>query len=240
MQTKVITEEALENPTVQNAYSTLMGNIYLMEKNKRFKTITITSCNTDNQNFAISRSLAISMAGMNNKTLLVDLDLRKKTIKSRVTQSTLSQSNQYGIVQYLKGNIDLNDVICKTNIDNLFFIDSGKVNYDPVSVICSGKLHEFLKWAETEYDYIVFNTSALELFSDALIISNLTEATILLAKVGYTKLTNLKKAQEQLKRVNSNLIGVILNKPCRGIFKRRIAPLNYYYKKSISGNVLSQ
>ncbi len=231
MQTKIFTQKEMEDSVIQNAYSMIVGNIVLMRKDNIPKTIAITSCNPNEGKSSVSTLFAITMAEMNKKTLLVDLDLRKKQIKNRSIQPNL-----YGVAQFIKGDMELEEITCKSNIDNLFFIDTGKVYGNPLSLLCSDRMITFINEVKKEYDCIVFNTPSMECNSDALIISSISDATILIAKLGSTKLTSIKKVEEQLKRTDSNLIGIVLNKTGKSIFRKRFTSFDYYTKKGIVDN----
>jgi protein-tyrosine kinase len=234
MQTKTFTETIMDNRVIQNAYSILMGNVYLLGKENEFKTFAITSCNPREGKTSLSTALAITMAGMGKKTLLVDLDLRKTH-----TMKQSGQPNVYGISHYLKGDIDLNDALCKTNIENFVFLDSGKITGNPMSLLCSEKLNLFISDARKQYDYVLFDTPSLECITDAIIISTKVDATILVAKMGHTTIVEIKKVKEQLDKVNANLLGIVLNKTGKRSYKKNFNSYNFFDKERSTAKTLA-
>lgn len=235
MQSKILAEIALENRVIQNAYSILMGNIYLLGKERGFKSIVITSCNPKEGKTSLSTALAITMAGMGKKTLLVDLDFRKGSTMNEVGQETT-----YGIAQYIKGDIKLEHILCKTNFENLIFLGSGEIIGNPMSYLCSDKLNSFIRDIRNEYDFVIFDTPALECTTDAVFVSSRVDATILVAKMGYTTIVDIKKAQEKLNKVNVNLIGIVLNKVGKRTYKKKFSFFNYFYANKTKANFIKK
>ncbi len=224
MQTKVFTETVQDDNVLQHAYSTLISKLYMLEKNRSFKTLTVTSCNPGEGKTSFSASLAKVLAGAGKRTLLVNLDLRKKYKPGKVSY----HSTAYGISSYLEGDVELNDAICKTNIENMYFLDSGKYLGDPVSLLCSDRLGTFMQVAGSEYDYVITDTPALECNADALLISGNTDATILVAKMGSTTIKDIRKAQTQLYAIDVHILGVILNKSSKRFYKKLFSAPDYF------------
>lgn len=225
MQTKIFSQGIIKNIDIQNAYSTLITNIYLKSKEKKINTILITSYKSKEGKTVMTTDLAISMAMMGKKILLVDLDITK-IYSSKDKRNT---SSIYGMYQYLTGKVELNEVLCKTNICNLYFINSGRISSNLLSIFNADKLNEFIQTLRDEYDYIIFDTPSLESNADSLIVASQVDATILVAKKGYTNIIDIKKAQEQLNRVSANIIGIILNSD--GRIKTKNVYINDYHLK---------
>lgn len=227
MQTMILDETVLDNNIVRNAYSILMGNLYLTEGGMDYKTLTITSCNPKEGKTSLAGGLAITMAKMGHNTLLADFDLRK---------CDDTGDNECRISDYLKGKKELKDVLYSTNIENLSYLSFENIMENPISFLCSEKLDLLIQDMRSNFDYVVFDTPALECVNDAVIISVKTDATILAAQIGKTTIVDIKKAQEQFNKVNANLIGVILNKVGKRKYKRKLSAFNYFTQKRKTTN----
>ncbi len=224
MQTKVFTGTAQDNNMLMHAYSILISKLYMLEKDKSFKTLTITSCNPQEGKTTFSTALAIALSEIGKRTLLVNLDLRKKDTSGKMPYHTIT----YGISNYLKGDVELSDALCKTNVENLYFLDTGKYFGDPVALLCSEKLSFFLEVSGNEYDYVIIDTPALECNTDALVISEKSDATILVAKMGHTTIKDIRKAQKQLNTINANVLGIVLNQSSKKFYKKLFSASNYF------------
>ena len=72
-------------------------------------------------------NLAITYANLGKKTLIIDTDLRRP-----VVHKTLDLTKEPGITDYLTGNVkEINDLVQKTSVDNLFAIPSGIIPPNP-------------------------------------------------------------------------------------------------------------
>ena len=234
MQVEVFKRVNRKNKDVKYAYSSLIGNIHLKCKERDIKTILITSCNQKEGKTLMATDLAVFMAMMGKKTLLVDMDLRKPFSEKR-----LEQSSVYGIYEYITQFADLKDILSKTNIDNLFYLCSGRVNGNPMSILCSEKLNSFIVKSRDEYDCVIFDTPALDDVGDAIILAAKVDATILVAEVGFTRIVDIIKAQEQLNRVNANIIGVVLNKTGKKSRKRKDVTIIHESKAKSTVDVMA-
>lgn len=224
MQTKIFTGTAQDNNMLQHAYSILISKLYMLKKDKSFKTITVTSCNPKEGKTSFCTALAIALAGIGKQTLLVNLDLRKKDTDGKMPYHAVS----YGISNYLKGDVELNDTLCKTNIENMYFLDSGKYFGDPVALLCCENLRTFFEIGCNGYDYVIIDTPALECNTDALVVSEKSDATILVAKMGHTTIKDIRKAQAQLNAINANVLGVVLNKSSKRFYRKLFSASNYF------------
>ncbi len=233
MQTKAFSEINLRNRKVQNAYSTLIGNIHIKCMETQIKSIVITSCNSQEGKTLLATDLSISLAIMGKKVLLIDMDFRKtyskKNDKTRVVST-------FGIYQYLTSDIKIDEILYKTNFDNLYYINSGRPNGNPMSIICSDKLSDFIKQEEENFDYIIIDSSPLCDTPDSVIVSVIADAAVLVARKDFTKLTDLVKAQERLSEAGANVIGTVLNRDGK-IRRRDTAAIEYYHKVQTVKNI---
>jgi protein-tyrosine kinase len=232
MQTEIFTQYDKKNKELQSAYSSLVANIHVQGKSRQIKTIAITSYNHRDGRTLLSTELAAFLAMMGRKTLLIDMDLRKAFSEKRHEQPIGS-----GVYEYISENVNINDLVCKTNIENMFFLSSGRVSKNPMSVLCSEKLDTLIEKSKEEYEYVIFDTPALEEVTDALMISARADAVMLIAKPGHTSIANLIKVQEQLNNANAQIMGIILNKAGkRTAGRKHPAAENYSIKINSQAN----
>ncbi|MDF2985998.1 MAG: capsular exopolysaccharide family [Eubacterium sp.] len=233
MQTKIFSEIDLRNKKLQNAYSTLIGNLHLIGKERKLKSIAITSCSNEEGKTQLAADLAINLAIMGKKILLIDLDFRKT---SNSKNDKTRAFGAYGIYQYFTCSVEISDILCKTNFENLYYINAGKPNGNPMSIICSEKLGTFINQEEKKYDLIIIDTSSIGDTPDSVIISAMADAAVLIAKKGYTKISDIIKAQDQLLKADANLIGVILNRYGK-IRRKDTSAVDYYQKVQTVKNI---
>ncbi|MCG1024359.1 CpsD/CapB family tyrosine-protein kinase [Dehalobacter sp.] len=225
MQLKTFNVYDNKNKAVQDAYDMLTAKIHINNNEKKLKTFALTSCNPKEGKTSLAISLAISVARSGWKVLLVDADMRKPTNEKR-----LNQESQLGLAEYLSGKIELNEGICQTNIANLTYLSCGMNPNNPVELLCSMRFKQLLEKVPSNYDYVLFDTPALESVADGSIIASNVDAALLVVEAGTTSMKSLKRAKEQLASLGANLTGVVLNKMKRRDYKKYYGSYNYFTK----------
>lgn len=214
-----------ENRAVRDAYAMLTANIHISNDQKVFRTFSLTSCNPEEGKTSIAISLAITMAHLGWKVLLVDADLRKPTAAKR-----LNEESELGLSDYLVGNIEFEDAICETNFINLTYFSCGNDHLNPIGLLCSARFEELMGKVKDDYDIVLFDTPALTSVVDGAIVASKVDANLLVVNMGLTTITSLKRVKEQLEKLNANTLGVVLNKVKKRDYKRYFGSYNYFFK----------
>lgn len=214
-----------QNKAVQDAFDMLTAKIHINNSQNRFKTFVLTSCRPEEGKTSMAISLSISIAHSGWKVLLVDADLRKPIAAKR-----LNKGSEFGLSDYLTGKLEFSEALCDTNITNLSYLPCGTDCVYPVELFCSARFQELIDKAQNRFDFVLFDTPALESVIDAGIIASKVDASLLIAETGATKLTNIKRAKEQLENLNANIMGVVLNKVKRHQYRKYYSSYNYFNK----------
>jgi len=151
-------------------------------------------------------NIACVMTDTKKNILLMDLDLRKPALHKQ-----FKISNKIGLTDLLLNKDDykkyLNNVL-----PGLDVITSGKIPANPSELINSKAIKDLIKELSAYYDYIFLDTPPIILVSDPLTISTYSDAVVLTIAYSETEKEVAKKTIDSLKRVNANIIGIILNK----------------------------
>ena len=99
----------------------------------------------------------------------------------------------------------------KTQIPNLFFINSGSDPDKPLELLGSKKMTELVESLKTHFDYIFFDTPPILLLSDTIILGQKTDGVILVVWGGKTSREVLVQARTKLDTHKIKCLGVILN-----------------------------
>lgn len=225
MQNKIYSFVKPENPTVMEAYSMLAGNIYTSFEPKKVKSLVVTGIEPKVGKTSVATNLAITLASWGKRTVLINADMRKQTDKKQI-----NSNDENGTYQYLQGISRLENVLCTTNIENLTYIPNGSTSENPMGLLCSGNLEELISKAGQNFEYIVFDTPALNCVSDAAIIAAKVDAALLVSHMGRSKMHALMHAKEELNRTNSNLLGVVINRVNKADYRRYFGAYKYFLK----------
>lgn len=171
------------------------------------KSILVTSPTPRDGKTFVCGNLAAAFAMTNQKTLVIDLDLRKPRIHKLFR---LERGN--GITDVLFRKVSLEEVLRPTMVPNLNLISSGTIVPNPAEVISSKELKELLDILKGNFDVVLIDSPPTIAVSDAGVLSGLVDATVLVASVNHTRLDLLKESEKILKSVSSSFVGVILNR----------------------------
>ena len=168
-------------------------------------------------------NLAITLANMGKKTLLIDTDLRRP-----VVNKVFNIDKSPGITEYLTGYVDeFSKVIYESEIQNLFIVPSGIVPPNPSELLGEKKLATLIKKLEKEWDMVLFDSPPLVAVTDATMISKEIDKIIIVVKVGRTEKKAFEHTINSLKNVSAPLGGIVLNAVTE---KHNYGGYYYYYQ----------
>lgn len=211
------TDQYLTN-AAEEAYKVLRTNIQFCSFDEKVKTITITSCNPGEGKTTTVYKMAKSMAKSGISTLIIDADLRKPTLMRHVV------GRKYmGLSNVISGNRQPDDVIQKSDTENLYFISSGPRPPNPAELLGSDKFKECLEVLKEKFDVVIIDTPPLGSVIESAVIASQTDGTIIIIESNSTDYRSAQRVKEQLEKANARILGVVLNK-----MKKR--DFNSYYK----------
>ena len=214
------------NSIAAEAYRSIRTNLLFSLSDADFSnSVIITSSVPKEGKTTTAANLAVMIARSGEKVLLVDADMRKPK-----THSVFNLKNQAGLSDFLLGAKDFDSIINHAAVDNLSIITAGSISNRPAELLASVNMKVFLSRASSQFSKIIFDTPPITLVTDASILSSVTGAgVILVAESGRTTKELLHASKELLRKVNSKIIGVVLN----NVSLTKAGHLNsqYYYRK---------
>jgi len=154
----------------------------------------------------VSSNLAVIVAQIGKKTLLIDADMRKGYV-----HNLLNLNGSIGLSDYLSKLINLDGVVQKTEIENLDFIAHGQIPPNPSELLMLSRFDELLAWGKENYDIVIIDTPPVLAVTDASIIGKYVGTTLL---VGRFEVNTVKEIEVAIRRFEQNGIdvkGIILN-----------------------------
>ena len=170
------------------------------------KTILVTSATPREGKTTISINLAGSFALTNKKTLLIDCDLRKPTV-----HQVFKAQRVPGLIDYLFGDAQLNEIIKPTDIDSLSYIPTGTLPPNPAEMLDSNQMRTLLAKFRAEYDLVVIDSPPIIAVTDSEILSNMVDGTIVVVSADSTEIELMERAVELIKSENTHFLGTVLN-----------------------------
>lgn len=213
MNTKITPNERIVIPnsnrkvpfSVVESYKNLRTNIISVLSKSGNNVLAITSPNASEGKSTTSVNVAITLAQLNKKVILVDADSRRPSINKK-----LKLENQKGCMNFLRGDIELSDAIIHYN-KYLDVITSGTKVKNPTELFSDEKFDNLLEKLKADYDYVILDTPPINPVSDALIIAQKCESLVMIVRAGGTSFESFEKAYNALNVLEIKLAGVIVN-----------------------------
>lgn len=188
------------------AIRSIRTNIQFSGIDKKNRIISITSTKPAEGKSTVIYNLAKSFAENGDRVILLDCDLRSPSLGEIV-----GIEDNIGVTNYLTGKVDLSRIIYEsTDIDNFDLILTGPVPPNPSEMLASTAFKNLIDYLSNEYDYVFIDTPPVGLFTDASIISALSDGVIFTIKSNDTKREDISLALDNLKKVDANILGTVL------------------------------
>lgn len=168
---------------INEAFRVVRTNIeYMLKKEDHVAhVIMITSANSGSGKTFISANLAAVMAVKGNKTLVVDLDLRRKSL------TNFFGKPKVGIVDYLGGSTDdyRQYIMHYEHEDTTFdIIPVGTLPPNPAELLSTSRLADMINELRGEYDYIFLDCPPIQIVADSDIINRYADTTLFVIRAG--------------------------------------------------------
>ncbi len=194
-----------KNGDLSEAFRGLRTSVVLSSGGRSASSILVTSAQSGEGKTTISVNLAISLAQLGRRVLLIDADMRRPTLQKYFPQS----GSQLG--SYLAGEGSWQDMTYQTAVRGLFVLLCGPLPANPAELLSSDRMRALLQEAATEYNFVILDSPPLLNVADARILASAVDTTILVVKGGDTPRQVVQYAESQARAAGANLMGVVLN-----------------------------
>jgi succinoglycan biosynthesis transport protein ExoP len=178
----------------------------LLSSADRLQVVVVTSAVPGEGKTATSVNLAVVLAQLGKKVLLVDADLRKPCV-----HEVFRLSRRAGLVSYLAGQAGIDEIAVDTGVPNLSVIGAGPNPPNPSELLSSSRMASFLEAVRAAYDYVIIDTPPVLPVTDAVIAGKHADGAILCIYAGKTARELVRKASERLQQAGVNVYGGLLN-----------------------------
>lgn len=194
--------------SIAEAYRGIRTGILLSSADAPPRVLLVTSTTPSEGKTTTAANLAVSMALMGEKVLLMDLDMRRHNVHELFTLD-----NTVGISDMIINHGVIPAAIKQVpGVPGLSVITGGTVAPNPAELLASAHLATIISGLRKQYDRIIIDSPPLVIFSDSLILSRLVDGAILVVWAGTTGRALVDNSIQSMVNVNAKMLGVVINK----------------------------
>jgi succinoglycan biosynthesis transport protein ExoP len=194
------------DPPDAEAYRILRTNIEFNRKNPQANTISIVSGGPGEGKSTTIANLAFISAQGGYSTLIVDADLRRP-----VQHELFDLDNGRGLTNYLTTEMQVDEVILPTSVENLSVLPSGILPSDAVGILNSQRMSDMITELKLRYDIIFFDSPPMLGVSDASVLASEVDQTIIVVQHRRFPRAMLTRVKQAVIGVGGSVLGVVLN-----------------------------
>ncbi len=190
------------------AIRTLRASLFLAAVGGLPTRLLITSARPSEGKTCIATNLAAALAQMGKRVVIIDCDLRKPRV-----HCALEVPQSPGVTNYIAGNMGIDQIIHGTHQPGLDVVAAGPVSPNPVDLLDSARMGAMLSELDDRYDHIIVDAPPTLGFADVPVLSNrLGGGCLLVTRAGMTPRRVAQQACDYMTRMQSKLLGVVLNR----------------------------
>ncbi|MBO7345108.1 MAG: CpsD/CapB family tyrosine-protein kinase [Clostridia bacterium] len=192
------------NSNAVEAYNRLRDNVLYMNADGKVKVIQIESAVSGEGKTTVACNLAVSLGNIGNKVLVVDLDFHRPH-----THRLFKVEKENGIAEYMLGNVEIEQVIKKTEYENVEIITRGAEIYNASVILVSKKFKDLISELRDKYDYIILDCPPVLQVSDFIHISKISDGVLFLSHFASTTKTQVSEAIKELRASGAEILGSV-------------------------------
>jgi protein-tyrosine kinase len=186
-------------------FRTLRSQLYQLRERQSLRKILIASSVPREGRSFVASNLAQVMARQPGcRALLIDADLRSPRL-----HLALGTSPSLGLSEYLLGETEEFGIIQRGQMENLFFVASGRPVTGQTEIVSNGRLKFLLDRLEPLFDWIIVDSPAAIPVSDAGLIANFCDGVLMVVRSNSTPFDIVRKARQKFN--DERVLGVVLN-----------------------------
>ena len=193
--------------SVKEAYKTVRTNIVLSLIKDGCKIITFTSPIPSEGKSTTISNIAVSLSKAFYKVLLIDCDLLKPRL-----HKTFKIKNQSGISNVLsKLSTFEESVQVLDEYSGLHILTAGIAVPNSSEMLGSDRMKKTLEELSEKYDYILLDTPPINVISDGLNLSRISDGVVVVVRQDHSTHDELKHAINSLKFISAKILGIVFN-----------------------------
>ncbi|WP_018478621.1 GumC family protein [Pontibacter roseus] len=176
---------------IAESFRSIRINLQYLTAESDFKVIGVTSSVSGEGKTFTSVNLSSELAMSGKRTILIESDMRKPTFGKY-----FNVHNAAGLSSYLGQGLPLEEVIQKTDIENLDVISCGPIPENAIKLLEQKKMSELINTLKQQYDYVVIDTPPIGFVAEYFILMKHMDTNLYVVKHKYTSKDMLTQVNE--------------------------------------------
>lgn len=194
------------NSGIAESYRLLRSRMQFLTKEAKSPVILLTSSMPGEGKTHTAINLASVYSLLSKNTVLVGFDLRKPKIFQ-----DFKLTNEKGVSTWLIGKDSLEDIIQKTQYENLSVISAGPIPPNPSELTALDKAADLIKLLKEKFDYIIIDSSPIGLVSDTFYLASFADATLVVVRPGHSLRDMFDMTLNEIKASGTKGVSLIIN-----------------------------
>ncbi len=191
----------------QDAFDTLYANIRFLYAEQSIRSLAIASAEAGDGKSTVALHLALTVANMGQRVLLVDANLREPQLHTR-----LGISNRKGLSDLLTDKLVPNSLVEQLPLaDNLFVLTAGKPSPKSIKLLGSAQMQHIVEEFQATFDFVIYDTPAMHHLMDAIFLAAHTDGILTVVGLAKTRRSVVLQTLEQLSAFRLPNLGVVIN-----------------------------
>lgn len=188
------------------ALKTLRTN--LMFSGAGVKAVALTSFSAEEGKSSISFQLAASLAQAGKRVLLMDADLRRSVLASRLR----IRGKAEGLSHFLSGMANANEIINETDVPGLYIMLAGARVPNAAELLGNASFGKLIDALKNTFDYVIVDAAPVGQVIDCAVMAPALDGVVMVIDATHNSYKLARRMKQQLEKSGAKLLGVILNR----------------------------
>ncbi|MBW4669811.1 MAG: polysaccharide biosynthesis tyrosine autokinase [Cyanomargarita calcarea GSE-NOS-MK-12-04C] len=209
---KVGGEGGLDLPVLNNPYTAVSAAFEMLQANLGFtlfgetvKVIVVSSSVPGEGKSFVSANLAVALAQLGRRVLLVDADMRRPR-----QHAIWELSNLMGLSNVIAGQAEYKSVTNEALV-TLDVLTSGTIPPNPLALLESQQVRSLIAEVAQDYDFVIIDAPPLTAVPDGLVLGKQADGMLLVVRPGVANTDSIRAAKNQLENSGQKVLGIVVN-----------------------------
>ena len=208
---RIDADDGQSSRALGEAFRSLRTSVLLSTAERPPRSLLVSSSRPGEGKTTIATNLALSLAQLGQRVLLIDGDMRRPCLHKVFARPAPGEPDGGGLASYLTGQGDWPALVEPAGVPGLDLLVCGPLPPNPAELLSSDRMRLLLRQALADYAVVVLDSPPLLNVADSRILASLVEGLVLVVQGGATPRELVLRARTTAREVGAHVIGVVLN-----------------------------